>query len=49
MEDGHSYFAMDYVEGLSIDMYCDTYRLPTVERLKLSNHTLGPCTAPTST
>jgi len=34
-EDGLSYFVMDYVEGLPIDVYCDTHRLPTVERLKL--------------
>ncbi len=34
-EDGLSYFVMDYVEGLPIDVYCDTHRLPTIERLKL--------------
>lgn len=34
-EDGLSYFVMDYVEGLPIDLYCDTHKLPTAERLKL--------------
>jgi hypothetical protein len=27
-EDGLSYFIMDYVEGLPIDVYCDTHKLP---------------------
>ncbi len=34
-EDGLSYFVMDYVEGLPIDVYCDTHKLATIERLKL--------------
>ncbi len=34
-DDRLSYFIMDYVEGLPIDLYCDTHKLPTVERLKL--------------
>jgi serine/threonine protein kinase len=34
-EDGFPYFVMDYVEGLPIDVYCDTHKLTTVERLKL--------------
>lgn len=34
-EDHLSYFIMDYIEGLPVDVYCDTHRLPTVERLKL--------------
>ncbi len=34
-EDGLSYFVMDYVEGLPIDVYCDARRLPIIERLKL--------------
>jgi eukaryotic-like serine/threonine-protein kinase len=34
-DDHLSYFIMDYVEGLPIDLYCDTHKLPTVERLKL--------------
>ncbi|MCI0621868.1 MAG: serine/threonine protein kinase, partial [Acidobacteria bacterium] len=33
--DGLPYFVMDYVEGLPIDVYCDTHKLPTLERLKL--------------
>jgi eukaryotic-like serine/threonine-protein kinase len=33
--DGLPYFAMDYIEGLSIDEYCDTHRLSTAERLQL--------------
>jgi serine/threonine protein kinase/TolB-like protein/Tfp pilus assembly protein PilF len=33
--DGLPYFVMDYVEGLPIDVYCDTHRLPTAARLKL--------------
>jgi serine/threonine protein kinase/tetratricopeptide (TPR) repeat protein len=33
--DGLPYFAMDYIEGLSIDVYCDNHRLSTAERLKL--------------
>jgi len=32
---GLPYFVMDYVEGLPIDVYCDTHKLPTLERLKL--------------
>ncbi len=34
-DDGLSYFIMDHVEGLPIDVYCDSHKLPTVERLKL--------------
>jgi len=34
-EDGLPYFAMDYIEGLSIDEYCDDHRLSTADRLKL--------------
>jgi serine/threonine protein kinase/TolB-like protein/Tfp pilus assembly protein PilF len=32
-DDGRPYFVMDYVEGLSLDEYCDTHRLPIPERL----------------
>lgn len=34
-EDGRSYFAMEYVEGLPLDHYCDTHRLTVAERLRL--------------
>jgi serine/threonine protein kinase len=34
-EDGLPYFVMDYVDGLPIDVYCDTHKLPIEERLKL--------------
>ncbi|MBI3679438.1 MAG: serine/threonine protein kinase [Acidobacteria bacterium] len=34
-EDGLPYLVMDYVEGLPIDVHCDTYCLPVVERLRL--------------
>ena len=34
-EDGLPYFIMDYVEGLPIDVYCDSHKLPTLERLQL--------------
>ena len=34
-EDGLSYFIMDYVEGLPIDVYCDTHKLSITDRLKL--------------
>src|SRR5262245_43151505 len=34
-EDGRPYFVMDYIEGLPIDLYCDTHHLPTIERLEL--------------
>src|SRR5215831_4437658 len=34
-EGGLSYFIMDYVEGLPIDVYCDNHKLDTVQRLKL--------------
>ena len=34
-EEGLSYFIMDYVDGLPIDLYCDTQKLTTVERLRL--------------
>ncbi len=32
---GLPYFVMEYVEGLPIDQYCDTYRLSVTERLEL--------------
>ena len=34
-EDGLPYFVMEYIEGLTIDRYCDAHKLSTVERLKL--------------
>src|SRR5712691_3295109 len=34
-EDGLPYFVMEYIEGESINQYCDTHRLSTVEILKL--------------
>src|SRR5882762_2228117 len=34
-EDGRPYFVMDYVEGLPLDVYCDTHTLQIRERLKL--------------
>ncbi len=34
-DDRLSYFIMDYVEGVPIDLYCDTHKLLTVERLEL--------------
>jgi serine/threonine protein kinase/tetratricopeptide (TPR) repeat protein len=34
-EDHLSYFIMDYIEGLPMDLYCDKHKLPTVERLEL--------------
>src|SRR5258708_1026169 len=34
-EDGHPYFVMEYVEGASIDSYCDRGALPIPERLQL--------------
>lgn len=34
-DDGLPYFVMDYIEGESINQYCDTHRLSTVEILKL--------------
>ncbi|MHC4908118.1 MAG: serine/threonine protein kinase [Planctomycetota bacterium] len=34
-EDGRPYFAMEYVEGMPIDEYCDTRRLPIDARLEL--------------
>ena len=33
--EGRPYFVMEYVPGVSITEHCDTYRLPTEERLKL--------------
>jgi serine/threonine protein kinase len=33
--DGLPYFAMEYVEGLPLDIYCDTHQLNTVARLRL--------------
>src|SRR6516225_9614492 len=32
-QDGLSYFIMDHIEGLPIDLYCDRHKLPTEERL----------------
>jgi serine/threonine-protein kinase len=34
-EDGLPFFVMDYIEGKPIDVYCESNRLPTIERLKL--------------
>ena len=34
-EDGRPYFAMEYVPGLAITTYCETYRLSLPERLEL--------------
>ena len=34
-DDGRPYFVMDYVEGLPLDVYCDTHILQILERLKL--------------
>ena len=34
-KDGHPYFSMEYVEGLSITDHCDKYRLSIEERLQL--------------
>lgn len=34
-EDGVPYFAMEYVEGIPIDQYCDVHRLHIDERLEL--------------
>lgn len=34
-EDGLPYFVMEYIEGQTIDHYCDTHRLITSDRLKL--------------
>jgi serine/threonine protein kinase/tetratricopeptide (TPR) repeat protein len=34
-EDHLSYFIMDYIDGLPMDLYCDKHKLPTVERLAL--------------
>ena len=34
-EDGLPYFVMEYIEGQTVDQYCDTHRLTTAERLKL--------------
>ncbi len=34
-EDGLPYFVMELIEGQPIDQFCDSHRLPTVERLKL--------------
>jgi serine/threonine protein kinase/TolB-like protein len=33
--DGRPYFVMDYVEGLPLDVYCDTHTLAIPERLRL--------------
>jgi eukaryotic-like serine/threonine-protein kinase len=34
-DDGLPYFIMEYIDGLPIDRYCDTHRLPIRERLEL--------------
>jgi serine/threonine-protein kinase len=34
-EEGLPYFVMEYIDGLPIDVYCDSHQLNTVERLKL--------------
>jgi len=34
-EKGVPYFVMELIEGLPIDEYCDTHKLPATERLKL--------------
>jgi serine/threonine protein kinase len=34
-ENGVPYFVMELIEGLPIDEYCDTHKLPITERLKL--------------
>jgi serine/threonine protein kinase/TolB-like protein/Flp pilus assembly protein TadD len=34
-EDGRPYFVMDYVEGLPLDVYCDTHKMSIAGRLTL--------------
>jgi eukaryotic-like serine/threonine-protein kinase len=34
-DDGLPYFVMEYIEGQTIDQYCDTRKLTTADRLKL--------------
>lgn len=34
-QDGLPYFVMEYIEGQTIEQYCDAHRLATAERLKL--------------
>jgi eukaryotic-like serine/threonine-protein kinase len=34
-DDGLPYFVMEYIEGQSIDRFCDEHKLTTVERLRL--------------
>ena len=34
-EDGLPYFVMEYIEGQRLDEYCDSHRLPIVERLRI--------------
>jgi serine/threonine protein kinase/tetratricopeptide (TPR) repeat protein len=34
-ENGVPYFVMEVIDGLPIDQYCDTHKLPITERLKL--------------
>jgi len=34
-QNGVPYFVMELIEGLPIDQYCDTHKLPITERLKL--------------
>ena len=34
-DDGSPYLVMEYVEGVSIDQYCDRHHLPTQQRLTL--------------
>ena len=40
-EDGLPYFIMEYIEGQSIDQYCDSHRLSTTGRLKLFRKVCG--------
>ncbi len=34
-EDGSPYLVMEFIDGLPVDQYCDTHKLPITERLKL--------------
>ena len=34
-EEGHPYFALEFVDGMPIDAYCDEWRLPIRDRLEL--------------
>lgn len=40
-DDGLPYFAMEYVEGLPIDKYCDAKKLNTAQRLELFRQVCG--------